>query len=102
MNPNLFSRVLRAVLLAGCVLGTACAQSVIEDPPPASQGTPLAGEDGDFTITEGGTVLNQYAVLAADASAGATSIQVTAATDLDHAIFGPLSPGDLLFIIQMQ
>ena len=89
MNANLSSRVLRAALLAVCCgLGTACDQSVADAPPPASQELPLSGQDGDFTITEGGTVVNQYAVLAADASAGATSIQVTAGTDLDHPTSG--------------
>lgn len=64
----------------------------------------LIGSNGNYTITSADTVLNEYAVLASDASAGSTTITVTNAADLDSPIpeIGPLSTGDLLMIIQMQ
>ncbi|WP_224245435.1 Ig-like domain-containing protein [Hyalangium gracile] len=97
------SRVLRAALLALCgIFATACEQTLSDASPPTSQAKALVGADGDFTVTVPNTVLNRYAVLAADAAAGATSVQVTAATDLEDPNFGPLEAGDLVFIIQMQ
>ncbi len=48
------------------------------------------------------TVLNQYAVLAANAPVAANSITVTNAADLNSPDFGALTTGDLLLIIQMQ
>ncbi|HYH97927.1 OmpA family protein [Hyalangium sp.] len=97
------SRVLRAALLAACcVLGMACDQSLPEPSPTPNKEAALTGADGDVTILAPDTILNRYAVLAADASAGATSIQVTAASDLNDPNFGPLEAGDVVFIIQMQ
>jgi uncharacterized repeat protein (TIGR01451 family) len=95
--------VFRAALLAACcVLGTACAESRLEPSPAPSQEAALAGADGDATINVPDTIVNRYAVLAAEASAGATSIDVTAASDLNDPALGPLEAGDLVFIIQMQ
>ncbi|PTL76944.1 OmpA family protein [Vitiosangium sp. GDMCC 1.1324] len=69
---------------------------------PASNTAPLFGDDGELTVSTAGTVLNRYAVLASDASAGATSLELTNATDLDSSLFGPLAAGDLVLILQMQ
>ncbi|WP_224365097.1 OmpA family protein [Hyalangium versicolor] len=96
------SRSLRAALLAlCCVIGTACEQTDVTLPP-KNQTQSLAGTDGDFTVTEPNTVLNRYAVLATDAQAGATSVQVAASADLNDPNFGVLAAGDLVFFIQMQ
>jgi len=64
----------------------------------------LLGGDGDFTVSALNTVLNEYAILAADASALSTSFSVTDITDLDSPLpqLGTLAPGDLLMLIQMQ
>lgn len=64
----------------------------------------LIGSNGNYTVAAADTVLNEYAVLASDATAGSTTITVTNAVDLDSPIpeIGPLSSGDLLMIIQMQ
>ncbi len=59
------------------------------------------GDDGTFSVASV-KVLNQYAVLAANATKGATSILVTNEPDLDSADFGPLKSGSLLMIMQMQ
>ena len=61
----------------------------------------IVGKDGAFTATAPNTIVNKYARLAADASAGAGSITIEnpgGATGLDPAT---LTPGDLLMIIQM-
>ena len=63
---------------------------------------PLVGVDGALTVNTANTVVNQYAVLGADAAVGANSIGVTAIADLTSATLGPLSAGDLVMIIQMQ
>lgn len=64
----------------------------------------VIGGDGDLTVTAANTVLNNYAVLAANVTAGDPSFSVTDITDLDSSIpqLGPLAVGDLLMIIQMQ
>lgn len=66
--------------------------------------SPLIGSNGDYTVISPDTVLNEYAVLAADALAGTSTITVTDITDLDSPIpgLGPIGTGDLLMIIQMQ
>ncbi|HXF42558.1 MAG TPA: carboxypeptidase-like regulatory domain-containing protein [Pyrinomonadaceae bacterium] len=76
-------------------------RNAVADPPSTSN---LLGNDGDYTVTAANTVLNQYAVLAANVSAGATSFSVTNINDLNSAIpqLGPIAAGDLLMIIQMQ
>lgn len=69
-----------------------------------SENPQLIGSNGDYTVTSSDTVLNEYAVLAADALAGTSTIIVTDITDLDSPIpeLGPIGTGDLLMIIQMQ
>ncbi|MCC3156263.1 hypothetical protein LJ737_03390 [Hymenobacter sp. 15J16-1T3B] len=53
-----------------------------------------AGKDGALTINAAGTVVNQYTRLAANATAGSTTVTVASAAGL--------SAGDLVLIIQMQ
>ncbi|HEX8706513.1 MAG TPA: OmpA family protein [Myxococcaceae bacterium] len=91
-----------ALLAACCVLLAACDPVQPEPASTTSQAASLTGVDGDVTVTAPFTVLNRYAVLATNASAGSTSVTVTAVTDLDHPDFGPMSVGDLVFIVQMQ
>ncbi|MFL5344259.1 MAG: beta strand repeat-containing protein, partial [Hyalangium sp.] len=70
--------------------------------PVAVSSSALVGMDGPFTVTTAGQVLNNYAALAQDAAAGATSIKVTAIANLNSTQFGNLAVGDLLMIIQME
>ncbi|QRN97239.1 OmpA family protein [Archangium violaceum] len=93
-------------LLTG-LLSVGCGQSLDPSSPSPSSSTtsqraPVFGEDGELTVSAAGTVLNRYAVLAADVSAGATTLELTNAPDLDSPEFGPLAVGDLLLIVQMQ
>ena len=60
------------------------------------------GKDGPLTVSAPNTVLNRYAALAKDASAGATSFVVSNVSALDDATFGPLEPGDLVMLYQAQ
>lgn len=55
------------------------------------------GKDGPLTVVAAGTVVNEYAVLAANAAAGATSITITSGADLPS-----VTPGDLILIYQAQ
>lgn len=88
-------------------LGSGCdaPPETTEGPPEARSGSAaqaLLGQDGALTVNAPSTVLNQYAVLGANAAAGATSITVTNINDLNSAQFGPLAPGDLILLVQMQ
>lgn len=70
-----------------------------------AQGISLAqrGKDGSRTITATNTVVNEYTLLNANASAGSSSISVVSSGLNDNGRFpGLLSSGDLLFIIQLQ
>ncbi|MBX2931312.1 MAG: T9SS type A sorting domain-containing protein [Chitinophagaceae bacterium] len=71
------------------------------------------GKDGAESYTSSGTrILNRYAALAYSAGSGATNITVTSISDLSGSTSftnsvnpyttATLSPGDLIFIIQMQ
>ncbi len=64
----------------------------------------LTGANGPLTVAAANTVVNQYAVLALDAPAGATTITITNAGDFTAAApFGAaLGSGDLLMIYQPQ
>jgi len=57
-------------------------------------------KDGDVTIASLNTIVNQYAILQTDATAGATQIAVTDITQLSNPT--PISRGDLVLIIQIQ
>jgi hypothetical protein len=60
------------------------------------------GKDGPLTVAAAGTIVNRYATLAADASAGAASISVNnpgGGNGLDPTT---LTANDLLLIVQMQ
>ena len=58
-------------------------------------GTP--GKDGAQTVSASGTVVNEYAILAADVAIGATAVTVTSIADLPS-----LGAGDLVMIYQAQ
>ncbi|SEK95277.1 conserved repeat domain-containing protein [Stigmatella aurantiaca] len=100
----------QALCLAVGVLSASCAQEAA--PPeqssvpvmdaPAVASSALVGVDGDLTVSAPNTQLNQYAVLGAAASAGATSFVVDDIGNLASPEFGALAAGDLLMIIQMQ
>lgn len=60
------------------------------------------GTDGALTVTAANTVLNQYAVLGANAAAGTTSFSVTNITDLSSGAYGALARGDLVMLYQPQ
>ncbi|WNG60199.1 tandem-95 repeat protein [Archangium gephyra] len=94
------------VLALSAACGTESPAPVVKTPPVARAVSrdALVGSDGNYTVTAANTVLNRYAVLANDAAAGATSIQVTNVADLNSPIgqLGNLAVGDLLMIIQMQ
>ncbi len=98
----------RLILGACLALVTACSPAGAGAPSRAvgagraTASAALTGQDGALTVTTAGTVLNEYAVLAADAAAGATSLGLGRARDLDDPRFGPLAAGDLLLVIQMQ
>jgi len=66
---------------------------------------PLDGQSGALTIASANQVVNQYAVLAADVAAGATTITVTDIGDFAMAppVFASgLAAGDLIMIYQPQ
>ncbi|HEX2685614.1 MAG TPA: hypothetical protein VHN14_03310, partial [Kofleriaceae bacterium] len=65
---------------------------------------PLNGQDGALTVTSADQIINQYAVLAADVAAGATSITIT---NIGHftataPFASELAAGDLIMIYQPQ
>jgi gliding motility-associated-like protein len=60
------------------------------------------GKDLAKTISAA-AVVNEYTALTADAPAGSTTLNVTANTlNANNRFAGPLAPGDLILIIQMQ
>ena len=61
-----------------------------------------AAKDGALTVPGPNTVLNKYAVLAANAARGATSLTVTYPGGANGLTALDLSAGDLLLVIQMQ
>ena len=62
----------------------------------------VTGQDGTVSITAPNTVLNQYAVLAADVAAADTTVTVTSIADFtSSAVFpGGLAAGDLILLYQ--
>ncbi|MEO8700526.1 MAG: Ig-like domain-containing protein, partial [Kofleriaceae bacterium] len=57
---------------------------------------PVTGQDGALAITTANTIVNRYSALAANATAGGTTLTVTSIAELGA------SPGDELMVIQMQ
>jgi outer membrane protein OmpA-like peptidoglycan-associated protein len=95
-----------SILVVGVALLAACAEPEIQpradEPSLGSSEHAVVGQDGALTVTVAGTVLNQYAPLAANAAAGATAITVNNVAALSSPAFGDLAAGDLLMVIQMQ
>lgn len=61
------------------------------------------GKEGNVTINTANRIVNEYTTLTANASAGATTISVTASSlNANSRFSGPLAAGDLIMIIQMQ
>ncbi len=61
------------------------------------------GKDGARTISSANTIVNEYTTLSANASAGATSINVAASgLNANNRFSATLAPGDLVLIIQLQ
>ena len=106
-RPGRMTRLVSTLLCGTGLLSLGCS-SAGEDKAPspkepvAKKVQELPAEDGNVTVTAANTVLNQYAVLAGDVAAGATSLTVTNAADLDSTTFGPLAAGDLLLVVQMR
>src|SRR6185369_1375255 len=60
------------------------------------------GKDGAKTISSS-VMVNEYTPLQSNVSAGVTSISVVNSSLNSNGYFsGPLAPGDLIFIIQIQ
>src|SRR5689334_21888280 len=100
LNPSKWLAPLLGVLLAAC--STEPASSAERSPftgPAAVASSALVGNDGAYTVSTAGDILNTYAALAANAAVGATSIQVTTIANLNSTKFGNLAAGDLLMII---
>jgi hypothetical protein len=82
-----------------------------KSPPAATQGKnslndvsvsqALVGKDGSRSVTAANTVVNGYAALAANVTAGATGITVTDLTDFTTGSRPALAVGDLVLIVQM-
>ena len=60
------------------------------------------GKDGDMMVSAAGTIVNRYAVLAADARRGDTTLSLSALSGRGIDALLPLGPDDLLLIVQMQ
>lgn len=61
------------------------------------------GKDGNVTINTANRIVNEYTTLTADATAGATTLNVAASGLNANSRFSAfLAPGDLIMIIQMQ
>lgn len=85
-------------LATGLLLAPAC--KLPQPAPPAAvanQRAALVAQDGDLVVSAPNTIVNRYAALKTDAASGSMDITVENAADLM-----PLSPGDMLLIVQMQ
>lgn len=61
------------------------------------------GKDGSLTVTTANKIVNEYAVLTADATTGSASIVVdNNGLNTNNRFAGPLSQGDLIMIVQVQ
>ena len=85
-----------ALMLVGCSEAQLSKQAAV-----AKAAQTIVGQDGTLTVN-GVAQLNEYTALAANAALGATTLQVTDATQLDSVTFGPLAAGNLIMIYQAQ
>lgn len=100
LQMNSASGVSRLVAL-GVLWLLGCQRPGVESVPPAAERAAVVATDGAYTVN-GVEQLNQWAVLAANAAAGGSSLRVTDITQLDSPLFGPIAPGDLVLVVQMQ
>ncbi len=95
-----------ASILAVALTLAACADEpddlITTDGATSTTTSALTGVDGALTVNVASTVVNQYAVLSANAAAGASTLTVSAIADLNSGSFGNLAAGDLLLVIEMQ
>jgi hypothetical protein len=68
----------------------------------ASEAARQPGKDGPLTVAAAGTIVNTYAVLAADAPAGSSSISVNVPGGPNDLNPATLTASDLLLMIQMM
>ena len=71
-------------------------------PDVAQYHAPLAGADGDFTVTLANTILNSYTTLSMAANKGDKDLTVTDASVLTSPDGMPLKKGDLILVYQTQ
>lgn len=90
----------RALVYALGVLVLGCSAKPLADSAAATKSA-LMGVDGP-QVFNASVVLNQYAALTADVEVGDTAVQVANVGTLNSSLFGALTSGDLLLIIQMQ
>jgi uncharacterized repeat protein (TIGR01451 family) len=105
MSLNPLSRPRSWLALLCGLMAAGCGQTDFPSsgsPSASHQEASLIGDDGELTVTTENTVLNRYAAVTADVTAGATSLELASAADLDSPLFGPLAAGDLVLIVQMQ
>jgi len=57
--------------------------------------------DGDLIVSQPGTVINRYAILATDVAAGASSLLVTYPGGVDGLQPSDLAAGDVILVVQM-
>ncbi|MFO0579972.1 MAG: hypothetical protein U1A78_38865 [Polyangia bacterium] len=63
----------------------------------------LVGQDGDYTVTAAGTIVNSYSVLGVGAKVGDKTVTVKNIADLNSPVTGmALKKGDLLLLYQAQ
>ncbi len=68
---------------------------------PVTTKAEIIGKDGALIVSDPNTIINKYAVLAADSPAGASVITITNPGGSHGLSPSTLSPGDLLLIVQM-
>ncbi|MBV8755784.1 MAG: hypothetical protein JO257_00830, partial [Deltaproteobacteria bacterium] len=88
-------------MLALCTCGAPPSKPDADE---SSTTSALTGQNGALTVTTANTIVNQYAVLAANAAAGATTISVTNIGDFTATapFTSGLASGDLMLIYQPQ
>ena len=96
------------LLLASCSFSPDAGVATTTSLPPsvapnvAQYRAALAGQDGDYTVTAAGTVLNTYTTLGAVLKKGDTTILVVDASQLKSPTGAPLQKNDLLLVYQAQ